>query len=253
MPLKNEPFTVTRAPRRGSGSAPERLDVEHERSDASHMRDVRCPDGIRPGQLNLLVIRRVVMGDIAVTVVDLALRGLVSVEESADSWRVRPRPVSLSRSRQQSLPGYERKLLEGLDGLAGWEPAPRLPDLALTLEPTLARVRASLVQEAVRQGWIRRLHRHELTANGEHLVASLGRFERQLRQLKAESGQQALTGNLLPYALHYALVSRDQVPLARFAAGWVQAFGDLAGWRAAPRPRPGFSDRGMYDPPVQAG
>jgi hypothetical protein len=214
------------------------------------MRDARCPGGIRPGQLNLLVIRRVVMGDIAVTVVDLAQRGLVSVEESADGWRVRSRPVSLSRTRQQSLPGYERKLL---DGLAGREPAPGLPDLALTLEPTLARVRASLVQEAVRQGWIRRLHRQELTAKGEQLVASLGRFERQLRQLKAESGEQALTGNLLPYALHYGLVSRDQVPLARFAAEWVQAFGDLAGWRAAPRPRPGFSDRGLYDPPVQAG
>jgi len=217
------------------------------------MRDARCPGGIRAGQLNLLVIKRVVIGDIAVTMVDLALRGLVSVEESADSWQVRLRPVSLSRTGQQSLPGYERKLLDGLDGLAGREPALRLADLALTLEPTLARVRASLVREAVSQGWIRRLHRRELTAKGEHLMASLGRFERQLRQLKAESGEQALTGNLLPYALHYALVSREQVPLARFAAAWVQAFGDLAGWRAAPRPRPGFSDRGMYDPPLHAG
>lgn len=170
--------------------------------------------------------------------------------ESADGWKVRPRPVSLSRTRQQSLPGYERELL---DGLAGQEPGPGLPDLALTLEPALAGVRASLVREAVRQGWVRRLHRHELTAKGEHLVASLGRFERQLRQLKAESGEQALTGNLLPYALHYGLVSRDQVPLARFAAGWVQAFADTPGWGAAPRPRPGFSDRGMYDPPLQAG
>ena len=214
------------------------------------MQDARCPGGLRPGQLNLLVIRRVVMGDIAVTVVDLALRGLVAVEESADGWRVRPRPGSLSRTTQHRLPGYERKLL---DGLAGWEATPRLPDLALTLEPTLTRVRADLVQEAVRQGWIRRLRRHELTAKGEHLVASLGRFERQLRQLKAESGEQALTGNLLPYALHYALVSRDQVPLARFAAGWVQAFGDLAGWRPASRPRSASSDRGMYDPPLQLG
>ena len=214
------------------------------------MRDVRCPGGIRPGQLNLLVIRRVVMGDIAVTVVDLALRGLVSVEESADSWRVRPRPAALSRTRQQPLPGYERKLLEGL---ANQEPAPRLPDLALSLGPTLDTVRASLRREAVRQGWIRRLRHRELTAKGEQLVTALGSFERQLRQLRAESGEQALTGNLLPYALHYALVSRGQVPLARFAAGWVQAFGDLPGWRAAPRPRPGSSDRGMYDPPLHAG
>lgn len=214
------------------------------------MRDARCPGGIRPGQLNLLVIRRVIIGDIAVTVVDLALRGLVSVEESADGWRVRPWLAAPSRTGQRSLPGYERELLAGLTGR---DPAPRLPDLALSLGPTLARVRAGLLREAVREGWIRRLHRHELTRKGERLLTALGPFERQLRRLKAESGEQALTGNLLPYALHYALVSRDQVPLARFAAGWVQAFGDLDGWAAAPRPRPGFSDRGMYDPPLNAG
>jgi len=45
---------------------------------------------MRPGQLNLLVLRRVIMGDIAVTAVDLALRGYVSVEESADGWAIRP-------------------------------------------------------------------------------------------------------------------------------------------------------------------
>jgi hypothetical protein len=84
-------------------------------------------------------------------------------------------------------------------------------------------------------------------------MTALGPFEPRLRRLKAESGEQALTGNLLPYALHYALVSRHQVPLARFAAEWVQAFGDLDGWQAASRPRPGFGDRGMYDPPLHAG
>jgi hypothetical protein len=190
------------------------------------------------------------MGDIAVTVADLSQRGMVSVEESADGWRVRPRTAAPSRARPGSLPGYERELL---DGLVGREPGPRLPDLALSLGPALARVRASLLREAVREGWIRRLHRHERTAKGEHLRTALGPFERRLRRLKAESGEHALTGNLLPYALHYALVSRDQVPLAHFAAGWVQAFGDLDGWQAAPRPRPGFSDRGMYNPPLHEG
>jgi hypothetical protein len=57
----------------------------------------------------------------------------------------------------------------------------------------------------------------------------------------------ALTGELLPYALHDGLLSRDEVPLARLAAAGVRAFGDLAGWRAAPRPHSGPADRGEYD------
>ncbi len=38
------------------------------------MGDVRVPDGVRAGQLSVLTLGRVIMGDIAVTMVDLAIR-----------------------------------------------------------------------------------------------------------------------------------------------------------------------------------
>lgn len=37
---------------------------------------VRAPEGLRPGQMSVLVLGRVIMGDVAVTLVDLAQRGL---------------------------------------------------------------------------------------------------------------------------------------------------------------------------------
>jgi hypothetical protein len=55
-------------------------------------------------------------------------------------------------------------------------------------------------------------------------------FSRDLRRLKAEGDKDALAGALLPYALHFGLVSGDQTPLARFAHAWVRA-GTAAAFR----------------------
>jgi hypothetical protein len=52
-------------------------------------------------------------------------------------------------------------------------------------------------------------------------------------------------GELLPYALHFALVSRDEVPLARFAQDWGRAFADLPGWRPAWQKRQ-FDDDALF-------
>jgi hypothetical protein len=213
------------------------------------MESAQPPGGLRPGQLSLLVLRRVIMGDIAVTLVDLAVRRLLRVEESGDGWIVCP-PVAVPRHRRESLLGYERELLAGLENQGV---AFLLPDLAGTLEPVLGRVRGEIVSEAVRQGWIRRLRHDQRTAKGDEIAAALGSFERRLRRMKAEVGEQALAASLLPYALHYALISRDGVPLARFASAWAEASGDLPGWRPAARRRREHPDRGMYDPPLLIG
>jgi hypothetical protein len=39
------------------------------------------PEGLRPGQLGVIAIGRVIIGDVAATLVDLALRGLLRIDE----------------------------------------------------------------------------------------------------------------------------------------------------------------------------
>ena len=66
-------------------------------------------------------------------------------------------------------------------------------------------------------------------------------LDRNLRGLVAEGGQGAISAQLLPYALPYALrfglLSDEQVPLVRFAHAWVRAFADLPGWAPPERAR----------------
>jgi len=212
------------------------------------MAQLRCPGGLRPGQVGLLVLRRVIMGDIAVTAVDLAQRGFLAAEETSAGWIIRSLPVL--NSARVGLLGYERSLLAGL---TGQYQAAALPELMPVLGPALTGVRAGLVREAVGRGWIHRWSHRELTAAGERMAAELSGFERHLRDLKARDGESALATDLLPYALRYQLVSREHLPLARFTAAWAGAFADLPGWRPAAPERPEPGDRGMYSPPIAQG
>jgi hypothetical protein len=208
------------------------------------MSDVPCPGGLRPGQLSLLVLRRVIMGDIAVTVVDLARRGVLAVTEQDDGWRVRVLPGQAAARGQPELLGYERELLAALPMPAGAQQAPSLPELAASIGSRLDRVRADLEKEAAHRGWVHHWQHGDLTESGEALVAELGEFARKLGRLKAESGDEALTGDQLPYALRFHLVGRDQVPLARFAAAWGAAFAGLPGWKAPEYKHPEYDDSG---------
>ena len=92
------------------------------------------------------------------------------------------------------------------------------------------------MREAVRQGWLRRLHHGRRSLKGEDLARQVRFFRRDLRRLKADGDQEFLTGALLPYALHFGLMTDAQLPLARFARDWVQAFADLPGW-VPPKPK----------------
>lgn len=208
------------------------------------MSDVRCPGRLRPGQLSLLVIRRVIMGDIAVTAVDLAQRGVLAAAEQEDGWHVRVLPGQASGRGQPELHDYERELVAALPMPADDRSVPSLPELAAKIGGKLDRVRAELEKEAVHRGWVHHWHRGDLTDSGEALTAELGHFGRKLQQLKTESGVEALTGDLLPYALRFHLVPREQVPLARFAAAWGEAFAGLPGWKAAEHKHPEYDDSG---------
>jgi hypothetical protein len=120
----------------------------------------RPPDGLRPGQLGVLVDERVDPVDMSATIVDLAVRGYLRiVEETSRSLR------SLWRSRSEwtfvkqtpppddTLLAYERELLDALfrdrDEVA-------LSDLTGEFHKDYAEVRRLMYTDAVDRGWFTR-------------------------------------------------------------------------------------------------
>ena len=202
------------------------------------MERLAIPKGLRPGMLGLLLVRRVIMGDIAATIIDLAEQGFVAVDETDSRWSVRVVPARKPVQRQQTLLAYERELLAGLPMPAVGQPVPTLPGLAATLGPGLNRVRTEVIREAVRQGWVHRWSHDQLTDSGERFVAQVSAFGRRLRRLSGDGDTGVLAGPMLPYALRFHLVSRDQISLGAFAAAWAEAFTDLPGWRPPEYHRP---------------
>jgi hypothetical protein len=193
------------------------------------------PGGLRAGQFGVVVIGRVIMGDIAVTLIDLAQRKLLTVSEAGDGgdWLLSPSAGPGLGRRRSDLLDYEKRLL---DGLAGAGAPVLLSALAGGFGPALDGARAALIREAVHQGWLRHLHHDQRTPSGEDLARQVRTFRRDLRRLTADGDQEALAGDLLPYALHFGLVSGDQMPLARFPHAWVRMFAGQPGW-APPKPK----------------
>lgn len=203
------------------------------------------PDGIRPAQLGVVMLRRVIIGDVAATLADLSIRRLLRVEEhhgEPGGWLVSPLHATAPRHRRESLLSYERTLLDGLSHGAA---AVSLPSLAPQMPGVLERTRAALVHDAVHRGWLRHLRPHQRTDAGEQLASRIRAFQHGLRRVAAEHGADAVTGPLLPYALRFAVIRGDQHPLARFAHSWVETFAELPGWRS-----PGPGSRNPLDEPV---
>jgi hypothetical protein len=203
--------------------------------------------GLKPGEISLVILGRVVMGDIAVTLVDLSQRHLLRIEETDDGadWLLTP---SHRASARRAIAEYETKLLEKL---ADRGQAVLLSSLAADLGQDLGKVRRALEHEAVAQGWVRRLHHDQRTPKGEELARHVRSFQRELRKFKFDGGEEAIAGTLLPFALRFGFVSGDQLPLARFAHDWVRTFGDLPGWRPAQPKRPGYDNYGPLFPEIR--
>lgn len=113
------------------------------------------PGSVRPGHLGLIVSGRVILGDIAATVVDLSLRGWLEIESSGDGdggWM-----LSSAEPAQDSQDPAEYEWV-----LLGWLARPGYPaglaSLDADLPAGLAQVRDELVRDAVHMGWLRRLH-----------------------------------------------------------------------------------------------
>ncbi len=203
------------------------------------------PDGLRVGQLGVVILRRVIIGDIAATLADLSIRRLLRVEEhngEAGGWLISPLHATAPRHRRESLLGYERILLDGLsDGSA----TASLASLAPRMPGVLERTRRALVHDAVHRGWLRRLHPDQRTDDGEQLASRIRSFQQSLRQAATVQGPDTLTGPLLPYALRFAVIRDEQEPLARFAHLWAKTFAELPGWHP-----PEAQPRNPLDEPV---
>jgi hypothetical protein len=201
------------------------------------------PDDIRPGQLGVVILRRVIIGDVAATLVDLSLRHLLRLEEpqgEQGGWLITPSHANAPRYRRESLLTYEQTLL---DGLSRGGAAASLASLAPGMPGVLEQTRAAVLHDAVHRGWLRRLHHDQRTEAGEQLAGRIRTFQRGLRRLAAERGEDALAGPLLPYALHFAMIRGAQYPLVRFAHDWVETFAGLPGWRqAGPKPHNPLND-----------
>jgi hypothetical protein len=195
----------------------------------------RPPDKLRPGQLGVVMLGRVIIGDVAVTLVDLAVRQFLAVQEQSDrhepegamaDWSVTAVQAAGISRRRKSLLGYERTLL---DAVAGSSEA-STSSLALQMTQILADTRREILHDAVHRGWLRHIHHDQRTAEGEQLAARIRTFQNRLRHFATSQGESALAGPLLPYAMHFGLVHGDDLPLARFARHWVRAFSALPGW-----------------------
>jgi hypothetical protein len=199
------------------------------------------PENLRPGQLGVVMLGRVIMGDIAVTLVDLCVRDLIRVEkvpgsDAGSDWLLRPRLASAPQHWRTSLLGYEETLLKGLSHQGETCHLSSLPGQARLLDAT----RSAVVRDSVHHGWLRHLDHQKRTGEGEELARKIRGFQRQLRHFTSGQGSRAVPDKLLPYALHFGYMARDDAPLVQFAHAWVEAFADLPGWRAPEPKHPEF-------------
>ncbi|XRQ10997.1 DUF2207 domain-containing protein [Actinomadura welshii] len=117
------------------------------------------PDGVRPGQIGTLIDEQADVIDVTATIVDLAVRGYLLIEEEDRAatgrldWTLR----RLDRPVVDLLP-YERILLDALltapDGTA--RDSVKLSELGGTFATKLAQVRSAMYDDVVSQGWFAR-------------------------------------------------------------------------------------------------
>ncbi len=121
-------------------------------ADAEGPVEFAPPDGIRPGQIGTLIDEQANTIDVSATIVDLAVRGFLRIEEipkqglfGKPDWR-----LTRSDADDASLLPYERMLLQGLfrDGTDT-----TLSALRTTFAERLSKVEDSLYADARDQGW----------------------------------------------------------------------------------------------------
>jgi uncharacterized membrane protein YgcG len=151
--------------RRAVGSAIDVAFAEHGAADepvpllARHEIPVEFapPDRLLPGQLGLLVDERAHVHDVTATIVDLATKGWLRIEQVGESGWFRKPDWRLVRLRDgtEGLVTYEALLLEGLFEDADAEGAVLLSDLKEKFAERLGKVRDAMYDDAVARHWFR--------------------------------------------------------------------------------------------------
>ena len=113
------------------------------------------PDNIRPGQMGLLIDERADTLDVTATIIDLAVRGYLSIEElpktgwfGSKDWRLRR-----LKAPDANLLEYERIVL---DGLFASRLEVDLSDLKNTFYTDLEKAKKALYTDAVERKWFPR-------------------------------------------------------------------------------------------------
>ncbi|GAB3413308.1 DUF2207 domain-containing protein [Flindersiella endophytica] len=133
-------------PAAGDGSA-----VEAARAERAIDVEVRCvpPAGISPGEAGVLLRRRTSPADVRATLIDLAARGYVRVEETVDD-----RTLTVGRPADADLLPHERALLASLFPNTD---TVRLSTSERLLTQVTEDVEDALARSAVERGWYRRM------------------------------------------------------------------------------------------------
>lgn len=113
------------------------------------------PKGVRPGELGTLADERADPRDVTATIVDLAVRGYITIEETEPPGRFGRGGDWVLRFRGgpgDGLATYERELM---DSIFATSMAPSLSGMKTTFASAMARVQQKLYDEVTLQGWFR--------------------------------------------------------------------------------------------------
>jgi uncharacterized membrane protein YgcG len=124
-----------------------RDDREHE----TIVPEFEPPEKLRPAQIGLLIDERADTLDVTATIVDLAVRGFLTIAEIPKEGLLGQRDWLLTRRAQTGdLLGYEKTIFDGLFA-TGQEV--KLSSLRRHFYVTLAKAQSALYADAVKQGW----------------------------------------------------------------------------------------------------
>src|SRR5690606_29613363 len=114
------------------------------------------PAGVPPGLVGTILDEKANPIDVSATVIDLAVRGFLRIEEiegsgmfSRTDWRL----IRLAPPPGAALLPYARRLLDGLFSSRG--DAVELSDLKNTFASTLKKIQSDMYDEVVTRHWFR--------------------------------------------------------------------------------------------------
>lgn len=198
--------------------------------DAKPVRALRPPAGLRPAQLGIVLTGRVILGHVSATLVDLAGRGFLGLDEADTDWLLTDRRAEAAAAAGPLL-DFEATLL---DGLFGTSSLVRLSDLGEGMVPWLNKLRSQVRRDAIRQGWLSRWRRDPRTPRGTDLLSQIRDFRHDVRAAAA-AGE--LPAGLTPYAMIFGLaqVATPSLAVGESTAKRAAADDDEVGWSRGDR------------------